>query len=206
MQLNSTVFSKSTNRDTSSSSWLSMTAASSWYVPFKTPPKRSDFPLDSSVNGRYLKKKRQKDWKHAQYNMTKFCKQQQYSPEHCDSSLFPTKAAASSLPSIPRAPSFLFSGHGSNLLMISRQCSLVTFVICKSSENAVLTINHSFSELSALSPVQQLGRLSTVGLRISSSPVGFSLLSVSVRSDQKGRALWKVSVLLAAAWWQSSAL
>lgn len=108
--------------------------------------------LGSSVNGRYFFKK-QKDWKHTLYNMTKFyisifCKQQQYSPEHWASSLFPTKAAPASLPSIPRAPSFLFSGHGSNLLMISRQCSLVTFVIWKSSRNAVLTINHSFSELS----------------------------------------------------------
>lgn len=156
---------------------------------FQNSSKEIWFFLGPSVNGRYFKK-RQKDWKHTLYNMTKFYiyifwKQQQYSPEHWDSSLFPTKAAPASSPSIPRAPSFLFSGHGSNLLMISRQCSLVTFVICKSSKNAVLTINHSFSELSP-SPVQQLGRLSIVGLRISSSPVGFSLLSISVRSDQKG--------------------
>lgn len=35
MQLNSTVFSKSTNKDTSRSSWPAMTATWSWYVPLK---------------------------------------------------------------------------------------------------------------------------------------------------------------------------
>lgn len=147
MQLNSTVFSKSTNKDTSRSSWPAMTATWSWYVPLKILQR---VPISLYIPQQIIDIKKKTTEKHTLYNMTKFsdyilCKQTQYSHKHLNSCLFLTKATPASLPSIPRAPSCLFSRHGSNLLMISRQCSLVTFVICKSSKNEALTSNHSFS-------------------------------------------------------------